>query len=195
MSNIRYPTRTVRPMLLRCTVPQQKNKGTCFPDTWGLLDDYLGITGWLFGDYWLIIWDTFLHTGIRVFKRIWMLGYTPVGLSNAQVYSPWQEQYTHHQLDNMASWNMHLAIFAGHYGVTGSKLAGHCGVTLANFRPQICVGEPIKIRITTVHCPWWAVIFFLPEYWLAPPWYCLFLVKTRIFHGQKSHKHVIQLFG
>ena len=63
-------------MLLRCTVPEQKIKGTCFLDTSGLLDDYLGIIGWLFGIY---SW---------IFEYIRVLGYTPVGLSDAQVYSP-----------------------------------------------------------------------------------------------------------
>ena len=35
----------------------------------------------------------------------------------------------------MASATMYLAIFAGPCGVTGSKLAGHCGDTLSNSRP------------------------------------------------------------
>ena len=30
---------------------------------------------------------------------------------------------------------MYLATFAGHYGVTGSKLVGHCGATLSYSRP------------------------------------------------------------
>ena len=44
--NERYPiSDSACAMLLRCTVPSQKNKGTCFLDPWGLLDGYLEIIG------------------------------------------------------------------------------------------------------------------------------------------------------
>ena len=44
--NERYPiSDSDYSKMLRCTVPSQKNKGICFLDTWGLLDDYLDIIG------------------------------------------------------------------------------------------------------------------------------------------------------
>ena len=124
MSDIQYPTQTIR----KCSGAQSLSR------------KIKAFVSWILGDYWMITWtllDDYLgyilgYSSISGYSGI--LGYRTVRRSVVQ-----SQARTIHPSPNKQCGVMKQALsnICRPFGVTGSNLAGHCGVKLSDLRPKI----------------------------------------------------------